>query len=152
MIFALSFCFMDTFTSPTPVSITAYCSAFGFTFDQVRIPCKFCKSYLTVQDCAAFDLKKFKLLWKDGFCYGCCRSCMRLSAAFESSKFKQCVCSCYFVVDLVEKPLREIPMRCIECLAFLDYSEKLQHLHLNENFSLVRGNWRGYCRNCIRKE
>lgn len=142
---------MEAQSSPSPLTITEYCARFGFALADVRIPCNFCRSYLCVQDCAAFDLKQFRLLWKNAFCYACCRACMRLSAAYEVERFIQCICDCKYVTDLVKKPLKCIPMRCLLCLALLDFSEKLEHLFLNEPFTLVRGNWRGFCRNCIRK-
>ncbi|AGC93435.1 E6 [Human papillomavirus 180] len=143
---------MDQQDSPTPLTIADYCKAFGFSLDEVRIPCNFCRFYLTVQDIAAFDLKKFRLLWKGPFCSACCRSCMRITAAFEVRKHYQCSCSCFYLEDLLGKSLRLIPIRCLLCLALLDLAEKLEHLIVKEDFVLVRSNWRGYCRNCIRKE
>ncbi|ADH29805.1 transforming protein E6 [Human papillomavirus 121] len=143
---------MDLQQSPTPVTITEYCNTFGFSLKDIRLPCTFCRFYLTIQDLASFELKQFRLLWKGPFCYACCRSCMRLTAAFEVRKHYQCSCSCLFLEDLLGRPLQHIPMRCLLCLALLDYAEKLQHFCVREDFVLVRGNWRGYCRNCIRKE
>lgn len=142
---------MDLLKSPTPTTIADYCNVFGFTLQEVKIPCNFCRFYLTLQDLAAFDLKNFRLLWKGAFCSGCCRSCMRATAAYEVRKHYQCTCSSFYLEDLLGKSLKQIPIRCLLCLALLDYAEKLEHLFVREDFVLVRCNWRGYCRNCIRK-
>lgn len=142
---------MDCLESPFPETLSSYCKLFGLSLSEVKLPCNFCKFYLNEQDLAAFHLKQFKLLWKGPWCYACCRSCTRLSAAFELRTFYQCSCKCTAVEGLAKTNLVCIPMRCLLCLALLSYAEKLEHLNIEEDFVLVRSSWKGYCRNCIKK-
>ncbi|AWK28209.1 E6 protein [Human papillomavirus type 221] len=142
---------MDLFTSPFPETLSAYCQLLGLQLSDVRLPCNFCKFYLTEQDLAAFHLKQFKLIWKGPWCYACCRSCARLTAAYELRKFYQCTCNCNAVEGLAKTTLDCIPVRCLQCLALLSFAEKLEHLAIGQDFYLVRSTWKGYCRNCIKK-
>lgn len=145
------FDFMDVSSSPNPDTLAAYCEVFGLKLTDVRLPCNFCKFYLTEQDLAAFQLKNFNLLWKGPWCFACCRSCTRLSAAFELRTYYQCTCKCEALEGLAKASLKSIPVRCLCCLALLSFVEKLEHLAIGEDFYLVRSNWKGYCRNCIKK-
>ncbi|AXN57294.1 E6 [Macaca mulatta papillomavirus 4] len=138
--------------SPRPLTIPDYCSAFGFAISEVKIPCLFCNYYMSLQDVGNFDLKGLQLVWKTDYCYGVCTPCLRATAKYEEENYHQCSVGPLWVETLAEKSLLSLCIRCLLCLKLLDCAEKYQHIPLREPFHLVRGQWRGYCRWCIRKE
>lgn len=74
---------------------------------------------------------------------------MRLTALYEKENFFVCTVKSHLLTGLVDKDLSEIIIRCQDCYAILDYLEKLYHVYNDLDFVLIRGNWRGVCRNCL---
>nr|AYA94152.1 MAG: E6 protein [Human papillomavirus] len=135
-----------------PIHLDDFCRKYGISFFDVRLQCVFCKHWISTLDLAAFYCKCLSLIWKDNVCYACCCSCLKLSALYETQRYYQCTVMSDFIEDIVRKPLSEIIIRCLCCLTKLDLVEKLEHKYTGSAFYLVRGYWRGYCRNCKYKD
>lgn len=116
--------------------------------EDLLVPCKFCKRFLTLIELLQFDYKNLQLIWHEDLVYGCCCSCAYASAAFE---FKN-----HFEFQVVGKQIEEITqqsigfinIRCVFCLKNLDLLEKLDNCARHQQFFKVRGNWKGLCRHC----
>lgn len=141
----------EQMASNPPVRLDAYCKTFNVDFFDLQIPCIFCKHYLNLQELAAFHMKRLSLAWRDSICYACCTGCIRLSAKLEIEKYYRCSCSSDTLEFLLEVPLTEITVRCLDCYALLDTAEKFDCKARSEYLHLVRHVWRGYCRICAKK-
>lgn len=134
-----------------PGSLDVYCKEHGISFFELRISCIFCRFVCSLVDLAAFYNKRLSLVWKDKVCYACCSACLTLSAKYELENYYQCSLSSDYFEDIVRQPLQEVVIRCLKCLTALDYMEKLDHKRNCKPFHLIRGRWRGDCRNCAQK-
>lgn len=134
-----------------PGKLDVLCKQYGISFFDLRIRCVFCNHWCSTIDLAAFHHKCLCLLWKNSVCYACCSACLRLSAKHEQEKYYQCFVSSDLFEDVVCQPLQAVVIRCLICLAKLDYIEKLEHKNNKRVFHLVRGYWRALCRNCSDK-
>lgn len=141
-----------TFVMETqPLKLDEYCRQYGISFFDVQLRCVFCRHLVSTSELADFHCKHLSLIWKEKVCYAACCACLRLCARCEAERYYQCnVCSS-LIEDIVRKPLCDIVIRCLYCLAKLDLLEKLEHKYLRKRFHLVRGYWRGDCRNCKQK-
>lgn len=63
-----------------------------------------------------------------------------------------CTVNAVFIESLLQKPLKDIPIRCIHCYKLCDLAEKFDCIVKDQCFALVRGTWRGPCRDCALKE
>ena len=140
--------FTDQMEEPLPLKIEDYCNRYGISFFALQLRCIFCKHWIDTVQLAAFHAKRLTLLWRQNVCYACCAPCLRLSAKYECERYYQCSLKSTFIVDVLHKPLSEIVIRCLHCLCMLDLIEKVEHLITDDPFHLVRGHWRGTCRNC----
>lgn len=131
-----------------PTKLDEFCSTYGISFFDVRLRCVFCKHWINPIELADFHCKCLCLIWKEKVCYAACCACLRLCAKCEVERFYQCNVSSEYIEDILNKPLSEIVIRCLQCLTKLDLIEKLEHKYLRQKFHLVRGYWRGECRNC----
>ncbi|ADE45482.1 E6 [Human papillomavirus 127] len=131
-----------------PLKLEDYCSRYGISFFALQLRCIFCRHFVDTVQLAAFHAKCLSLLWRKNVCYACCTPCLRLSAKYELERYYQCSLKSHFIEDVLHKPLSEIVIRCMECLSLLDMIEKVEHLLQDLPFHLVRGHWRGKCRNC----
>nr|AEX31164.1 E6 protein [Human papillomavirus] len=134
-----------------PGQLDVYCQQYGISFFDLRIPCIFCRHLCSLMDLAAFYHKCLCLVWKNKVCYACCSACLTLSAKYELENFYQCSISSDCFEDIVRKPLKDVVIRCLKCLARLDFMEKLAHLRNCRPVHLIRGHWRADCRNCVEK-
>nr|WCR76015.1 E6 protein [Human papillomavirus 228] len=135
-----------------PTALDQYCKTSGVSFFDLKLPCIFCKFPVPLQDLAAFYVKNLSLIYRGSDCYACCAKCLRLSALFEFQQHCQCSVSCSVLSDLINKPLKDIIIRCKECYNLLSFVEKLDCVLHEEFFYLVRGHWRGLCRFCMFKQ
>lgn len=134
-----------------PTKLDQFCLQNGISFFDVRLRCVFCGHWISTNELADFHCKCLSLIWKKNVCYAACCSCLKLCARCESERFYQCNVSSAFIEDIVHKPLSDIVIRCLHCLTKLDMLEKLEHRYLEKRFHLIRGYWRGECRNCKQK-
>lgn len=135
--------------SPSPRTVQDYCHSFNLPLDSVRLPCLFCGNYCCTEDLLQCMLKNFCLVWKGPFCYAACTPCVYASAKHEYRNYFQCFVKGPAVEHLAQKSLFLLHVRCIHCLKELDDAEKAGHLAKHIDFALVRGNWRGFCRECL---
>lgn len=135
-----------------PTRLDEYCRYFDISFFVLRIRCIFCSSFLDPQDLASFYMKQLNLIWKNKIAYGCCSLCLKLSAIYERNNFFQCAVNSVNIEHLAKKPLKDIVVRCLGCFKLLDLAEKFDIKVKEELYCLIRGHWRGLCRNCIKKE
>lgn len=135
-----------------PKFLNDYCVYYKINFFDLRLPCIFCDIIVNPQELASFYMKKLSLIWKTGRVYACCTKCLALSARFEKDKYFQCLVSSAAIEHLTQKPLKDICVRCLYCLSLLDLAEKIDIKFKGLSYCLVRGHWRGLCRNCIYKE
>lgn len=105
-----------------------------------------------LQDLAAFYVKRLSLIWKEQTCYSCCAKCLKLTALYEFQQYCQCTVPCTVLPDLLNKPLKEITIRCKDCYNLLTFVEKLDCTLHEDVFYFVRGHWRGICRFCTIKQ
>lgn len=134
--------------SSLPTNLVDLCSKFETSFFNLKLKCIFCKFDLRFLDLAGFHEKRLCVVWRDGEPFGCCAKCLRLTAAFERENYACCSVTGPGICTLLNKPLTEITIRCIHCFALLDLIEKCEHFYTAKQFFLVRGHWRGCCRNC----
>lgn len=135
-----------------PVKLDDFCVRYGISLFNVQLRCVFCRHWVNFVELADFHHKHLCLTWKENVCYAACCSCLRLCAKCETERFYQCNLASEFIEDILHKPLSDIVIRCLHCLKKLDLIEKLEHKILKSSFHLVRGYWRGECRNCKSKE
>nr|AYA94674.1 MAG: E6 protein [Human papillomavirus] len=135
-----------------PRRLDEYCQFYQIDFFSLRLPCIFCLFYPSLQDLADFYCKKLNIVWRKNVPYVCCSKCCKHSALLERQKFFQCSVKCSILDAVVGKPLKEIVIRCVSCFALLDYAEKLDLCTRDDVVLLVRGHWRGDCRNCALKQ
>ena len=134
-----------------PVRLDDFCNYYCVSLFDLSLPCIFCKFICDLQDLASFHLKRLSIVWRSGKPYICCRKCVKLSALYEAENYCVCVVKASVLEGLLHKSLQSVAIRCLCCYQLLDLCEKLDCCARNENFSLVRGTWRGPCRNCISK-
>ncbi|CAF05702.1 E6 protein [Human papillomavirus 95] len=135
-----------------PTTLDEYCRRFDISFFDLRLPCIFCFHPVDLAELASFYIKKLSLVFRGSCYYACCSQCLRLSAKFEQENYFQCSVYATGLEDLVGQKIRDICVRCLCCLKLLDIVEKLDLLYSGEVCYLIRGLWRGYCRNCIKKQ
>lgn len=132
-----------------PTDLDSYCNYFKISFFDLKLHCIFCKFSVSIVDLASFHNKKLSLIWRDKTPYCCCSKCLRLTALYEKQNYFVCTAKSHLLTGLLGKELSDIVIRCEYCFSILDYIEKLYHVYNDKDFILVRGNWRGVCRNCM---
>ena len=135
-----------------PTALDDFCRRFDISFFDLHLTCIFCSHTVDLQDLASFYLKKLSLICRGGCYYACCSECLRLSARFEQENYFQCSIKAVNLEEVAQRKIKEICIRCVCCLRLLDIVEKLDLLYSDQACYLIRGLWRGYCRNCIRKQ
>lgn len=134
-----------------PVRLDDLCSYYSVSLFDLSVPCIFCKFICDLQDLASFHLKKLSIVWRGGNPFACCRKCVQLSAKYEFDNYCVCVVNAVNLESLLHKSLKCINIRCVSCYQLLDLTEKLDCCAREDIFALVRGSWRGPCRNCYLK-
>nr|AYA93686.1 MAG: E6 protein [Human papillomavirus] len=134
-----------------PLSLSEYCALKNVSLFDVSLCCVFCKNVLDFMSLADFHVKGLQLLHKGDTFYACCAICLKVSAKYELDNYFQCYVHADYLTTICEKPLQHIFVRCIECYKLLDCMEKLDCCAESLPYCLIRGRWRNYCRNCIRK-
>lgn len=134
----------------TPTTVDAYCKTFQIAFENLSFPCLFCKRILTAVQINDFVFKQLSLVWKEKNCFACCSYCLKVTARYELENYFCCYVTGFYIEDLLGTPLWLLVVRCLKCLAKLTYIEKLRCVFAKENFYLVRGHWRSYCRDCLK--
>lgn len=111
------------------------------------IACNFCKRLLCRAEKIIFGAYNFRLRWKEGRVYACCRRCMRLSSKIEFTGYFE---NNIQVQDLARtgRSLRAHQIRCRACLKPLSAREKTRLSATREFIYLVRGQLRGLCTLC----
>ncbi|ACT76412.1 E6 protein [Human papillomavirus 116] len=138
--------------NPFPNDLRSYCNYFGICLFDLRLQCIFCKSILDIVDLAKFHKKELRLVWRCKVAYACCSKCLYASARYENENHFQCAVKASTLHDLLGTPLHQIYMRCNHCLSGLDLQEKFDLVARDCYVILVRGYWRGPCRDCINRE
>nr|AYA94392.1 MAG: E6 protein [Human papillomavirus] len=134
-----------------PVRLDDFCNFFSVSIFDLYLPCIFCKFICDLQDLAAFHVKKLSIVWRNGKAFVCCRKCVQLSAKYEFDNYSVCVVKACSLEGLLHKSLQSITIRCVSCYQLLDLTEKIDCCARQDDFALVRGSWRGPCRNCHTK-
>lgn len=134
-----------------PVRLDDFCNRYSVSIFNLCLPCIFCKFNCNLQDLASFHLKRLSIVWRAGKPFICCSKCALLSAKYEFENYCTCVVKASLIEDLLHKSLHCITIRCVACYQLLDFSEKLDCCARDQEFCLVRGSWRGPCRNCTAK-
>lgn len=135
-----------------PTDLKAYCRVFGLDFFELGLRCIFCNCIVGLVDLAKFYKKCLCLVWRNNVAYAGCTKCLCLSAKFEAEKHFQCSAKVESLPHLLNKPLAEICLRCYYCLGLLDLQEKFDLVARGKPACLVRGYWRGPCRECIDRD
>ncbi|ABU86868.1 transforming protein [Canis familiaris papillomavirus 4] len=135
-----------------PWSVAGLCAQTGTSFENIRLPCVFCKQWMDRDDCAAFDFKILQLSWKGGRPHGCCTACARSIAQRETARFTSEVITHKDFVDRVGFGLWFIPVRCPICLSLVSAIQKLAAITRKQKFVKVRGRWRTLCTLCTESD
>lgn len=133
-------------------NLVDYCKQENISFFDLQLHCLFCKFAVSLPDLASFYCKKLTLVYRDNSAFAACSKCLKLSALFENERYYTCSIKAWLLSDLIGKPLSEIAIRCENCMSLLDYIEKCDCIYQGGYFHLIRGNWRGCCRNCYEHE
>lgn len=135
-----------------PTSLDEYCTRFNIALSDLRLRCVFCNYYLSPQQLFSFYQKHLCLIWKNFNCFACCLPCIRLAARFEQENYTQCAVDCGSLETFLGVSINIVKIRCLFCLRLLTVLEKRDCISKKEQFYLVRGRWRGCCRECLFKE
>lgn len=125
-----------------------YCKQNNIDFFDLTLQCIFCKSYLSLTDCANFQEKVLSVIQRGDKSFAACISCLSLSARLEREKHTQCAVKCSILDCIVGKPLEALLMRCVSCYQVISAYEKQECVALNRDAFLVRGTWRTFCKTC----
>ena len=142
----------DLMENPFPTDLREYCKYFAISLFDLSLQCIFCKCYVDIVDLARFYKKQLHVVWKKNVGYVCCTKCLFTSAKYEAERHFQCAVKVADLPGLLNRPLQEIYMRCYYCLAALDLQEKFDLISRDRYACLIRGYWRGPCRDCINKD
>nr|AYA94835.1 MAG: E6 protein [Human papillomavirus] len=129
-------------------NLVDYCKQENLTFFELTLKCLFCNFVVSLPDLASFHCKQLALVYRNNIAFAACSQCLRLSAAFETQRYYTCSIRAGLLSDVIGRHLSDIPIRCEYCLQLLDYIEKFDCIYRSGYFHLVRGNFRGCCRNC----
>lgn len=132
-----------------PVCLEEYCNYFDVTPDMLTLPCIFCRRDLCDSDLDSFSRKRLSLVWKKGVCYAACVRCVARTAAYERAKYFQCTVEAVYIEYFTQTPLQELNVRCLFCMGLLTNEEKIDIIASGSKFQLVRGHWKGVCRECF---
>lgn len=135
-----------------PVKLDEFCSYYNISLFDLSLPCIFCGFHSGLQDLASFHVKQLCIIWRSNTPFVCCRKCVTASAIYEYNNYCLCTVNAVFIESLLQKPLKDIPIRCLYCYKLCDLAEKFDCIVRDQSFALVRGTWRGPCRDCVLKE
>lgn len=129
-------------------SICELAQKLGKTERDLEIKCNFCKRLLLVQEKVIFTKYRFRLRWKEGQVYACCRRCMILSSRIEFTGYfeNNIQVQDWFASSGFSANAKQI--RCKDCLKPLSLREVKRLRGTREFIYLVRGNLRGICTLC----
>lgn len=129
-------------------TIAALAEKLGKAERDLKLLCNFCRKQLTACERTIFTSYGFRLRWKEGQVYACCRRCMRLSSRIEFTGYfernilvQDCLASKGFSLACQQ-------IRCKNCLKPLTASEKKRLRNTREFIYQVRGRLRGICTLC----
>lgn len=128
-------------------TISELAKTLGKDEKDLKIKCNFCRKVLSRIEQVIFSSYLFRLRWKEGEVYACCKRCMRLSSQVE---FKGYFEKNILVQDCLASgfSLQAQQIRCKGCYKPLSASEK-RRLHTREFIYQVRGGrLRGICTLC----
>lgn len=144
-------CFLSfSMAEPHPTNLEDYCKVHNCSLFTLTLPCVFCKFEINYLGLAEFHYKNLSLIYKEGICYACCGSCLKLTAKYEAEQFGRCSVDPRCIEFLCKKPLAEITVRCLCCFKALDLIEKYDCITADLPFVLIRHHWRNYCRHCVK--
>ena len=138
--------------NPFPTDLREYCTYCGVCLFDLCLQCIFCKCHVDIVDLAKFYKKKLRVVWKKNVAYVCCTKCLFASAKYEAEQHFQCAVKVCDLHGLLDRPLQDIHMRCYYCLGTLDLQEKVDLISRGKSACLIRGYWRGPCRDCINRD
>jgi len=131
-----------------PAKVCELSQLLNIPISQILIPCNFCTGFLTTWELLEFDYKDFHLVWKDGFCFGCCSNCAFASAYHEFTQYHQETVVGIEIEGRAAESIHNLIIRCQFCLKRLDIFEKLDNCAQHREFHKVRNRWKGVCRHC----
>nr|AYA94034.1 MAG: E6 protein [Human papillomavirus] len=132
-----------------PICLEEYCSYFGVLLEDLELPCIFCRLLISPEQLSVFQARNLSLVWREGNCYAACLQCISDVARYERDKYFQCTVNGIYIEYFTQKPLQELVVRCLYCMALLTNEEKVDTIGCGCNFYLVRTHWKGVCRSCI---
>lgn len=144
--------FVQMASGRPPTTLEDFCKQFRTSFFHLKLKCIFCKFDLTLTELASFHEKGLRLVWRDRCCYACCWNCINVSARYELENYTACTVKSEYLEALLGAELNRIYVRCYKCYKRLDLAEKVDIKARDDSFLLVRGTWRGTCRECSKKQ
>lgn len=132
-----------------PVCVEEYCNYFGVTFSELNFLCIFCRCPVPPLELLTFQYRQLSLVWREGTCYAACIACIERVAKYERDKFFQCAVNGMYIEFFTKTPLQDLIVRCMFCMRLLTSEEKIDIIGAGATFCLVRGHWKGYCRDCF---
>nr|WCG92589.1 E6 [Dyodeltapapillomavirus sp.]WGU21309.1 E6 [Firstpapillomavirinae PV-HMU-2] len=133
-----------------PCSVEGLCAEFKISVADLNINCIFCNKTLTEPDIWSYCFKDFKVVWRKGFPYASCWTCIELQATVDLWRNYECSAYGSTVEEQEGERLEELYIRCCGCLKLLNRIEKAEHITARRHFHRVRGLWRGICLHCLR--
>uniref|UniRef100_A0AAU7E2E0 Protein E6 n=1 Tax=Rousettus bat papillomavirus TaxID=3141903 RepID=A0AAU7E2E0_9PAPI len=131
-------------------SVAGLCQHYGIHPADLVLKCLFCRTPLPYTEVADFDQRGFQLAQREGYCFGCCKRCLRISAQLERDSYLQNICTGTEVEVITDQLIYTVTVRCTGCLKRLTAQEKLQLAAKGDLvFERVRGQWRAPCNDCF---
>lgn len=125
-----------------------FCREKNLSFFELKLQCIFCRHYCSLTDLAEFHEKVLSIVYRDGLPYAACNNCLCFTAKAERERYFQCSCRFSILDAVVGVPVETITVRCLLCLALLNFEDKIRCTASNEEAYLVRGHWRATCNKC----
>ena len=132
-----------------PICLEEYCSYFNVAFDTLTLPCIFCRGTVWATELEVFQRRRLSLVWRGNNCYAACLRCINRTAAYERFKYFQWSVKAEYIEYFSQTPLDSLIVRCLFCMALLTNEEKVDIIASGSTFQLVRGHWKGVCRECF---
>lgn len=132
-----------------PLCIDEYCNYYQISKETLTLPCIFCKNLVDAFQLSVFQQRQLSLIWRGNTCFAACVRCISSVATLERNKFCQCTVKGEYIEHFTRTPLQNLIVRCLYCMRLLSSEEKIEIIACGGQFMLVRGSWKGTCRQCL---
>ncbi|AUT11917.1 E6 [Leptonychotes weddellii papillomavirus 5] len=131
-----------------PQTLRALAASLGEPLQRILVQCVFCGAPMTWPDKVAFENKCLSVVWCRERFFGACVSCTNVRSYWDVLNNRGPTLEATGVESLFNKPLSDIPVRCMYCLAQLTVLEKIACAVNERPFVLVRKLFRNTCSEC----